>query len=171
MDKAGTAAREHIAGLADLIGAVRLPESSMHATAGTEVVVDVLVFQRRAEGQTPGGQPWMALREINLGVEPDEPEQNPEALDPEGAEDTAFDPEAQPTPRRLRRGVVLVNEYFAAHPEMVLGSHGQRRGIYGPGWSYTCRPNPDAGPSGSAARCGLRPPPGGHLHRQPGRPV
>ena len=51
MDKASTVAREHIASMADLVGAVRLPESSMRATAGTEVVIDVLVFQRRAGGQ------------------------------------------------------------------------------------------------------------------------
>ena len=56
MDKASTAAREHIASLADLVGAVRLPEGVMHATAGTEVVIDVLVFQRRAEGQMPSGR-------------------------------------------------------------------------------------------------------------------
>ena len=34
MDKASTAAREHIAGMADLMGAVRLPEGSMRATRG-----------------------------------------------------------------------------------------------------------------------------------------
>ena len=50
MDKATTTAREHIASLADLIGAVRLPEGTMRATAGTEVVIDVLVFQRRGGG-------------------------------------------------------------------------------------------------------------------------
>src|SRR4051794_6355497 len=64
MDKAGKGAREHIAGMADLIGAVRLPENSMHATAGTEVVVDVLVFQRRPDGQAPRGVAWMELREV-----------------------------------------------------------------------------------------------------------
>ena len=66
MDKASTAAREHIAGMADLVGAVRLPEGSMRATAGTDVVIDVLVFQRRAEGQEPGGQRWTELAEIEL---------------------------------------------------------------------------------------------------------
>ena len=55
MDKVGKAAHEHIASMADLIGAVRLPESSMHATAGTEVVVDVLVFQRRPDHHAPRG--------------------------------------------------------------------------------------------------------------------
>ena len=64
MDKAGTTAREHIAGMADLIGAVRLPEGSMRATAGTEVVIDVLVFQRRAEGQATGGADWHDLVEV-----------------------------------------------------------------------------------------------------------
>ena len=66
MDKATTTAREHIASLADLVGAVRLPEGTMRATAGTEVVIDVLVFQRRAEGQEPQGANWMSLRELVL---------------------------------------------------------------------------------------------------------
>jgi hypothetical protein len=52
--------------MADLLGAVRLAESSMHATAGTEVVVDVLVFQRRPEGHTLQGPAWTELREIEL---------------------------------------------------------------------------------------------------------
>ncbi len=46
MDKTVATAREHIAGLADLVGAVRMPQGAMKADAGTEVVVDVLVFQR-----------------------------------------------------------------------------------------------------------------------------
>ena len=62
MDKVSSTAREHIAGLADLIGAVRLPESSMSSTAGTDVVVDILVFQRRPEGNAPQGPAWMGLR-------------------------------------------------------------------------------------------------------------
>ena len=59
MDKVSPAAREHIAGLADLIGAVRLPEGSMRASAGTDVVIDVLVFQRRAGGEPPAGEAWI----------------------------------------------------------------------------------------------------------------
>ena len=144
MDKASGVAREHIASLADLVGAVRLPESSMRATAGTEVVIDVLVFQRRAEGQAPQGAAWMDLREIEVGEPPAEPEPDPESL--EGLDDEITAPQAAPEKRHLRRGTVLVNEYFLAHPEMVLGEHGQRRGIYGPGWSYTCRARADAGP-------------------------
>jgi N12 class adenine-specific DNA methylase len=141
MDKAGTTAREHIAGMANLIGAVRLPEGSMRATAGTEVVIDVLVFQRRPEGQEPGGEAWLNLREIRLEDDaPPTPEDGD--VEDEGAEADVNQPER----RHLRRGVVEVNEYFIAHPEMVLGTHAQRRGIYGPGFSYTCRPAEGAAP-------------------------
>jgi adenine-specific DNA methylase len=62
MDKTNTAAREHIASMADLVGAVRLPEGSMNATAGTAVVIDVLVFQRRAEDQVLAGADWIGPR-------------------------------------------------------------------------------------------------------------
>src|SRR6516225_5965391 len=48
---------------------------------------------------------------------------------------------AAPGRRRIE-----INEYFAAHPEMVLGEHGQRRGIYGPDPTYTCRPRPQDPP-------------------------
>lgn len=44
MDKASHTAREHITSMADLVGAVRLPECSMRATAGTDVVIDVLIL-------------------------------------------------------------------------------------------------------------------------------
>ena len=55
-------------------------------------------------------------------------------------------PTSPPPPRHLRRGVVQVNAYFAARPEMVLGPLAQRRGIYGPGLSTTVLPHPEAGP-------------------------
>jgi hypothetical protein len=64
MDKAGTTAREHIAGMADLVGAVCLPEGSMQATAGTGVVIDLLVFQRRAVGKAPEGAAWIGLAPV-----------------------------------------------------------------------------------------------------------
>ena len=37
------------------------------------------------------------------------------------------------TPAALRHAGIQVNRYFAEHPEMVLGEHALRRGIYGPG--------------------------------------
>jgi N12 class adenine-specific DNA methylase len=121
MDKAGTTAREHIAGMADLVGAVRLPEGSMRVTAGTDVVIDILVFQRRANDAAPAGQAWIDLAPVETAM-----------ADEEGGEaDDSGDP-ATPA--------IQVNRYFAEHPEMVLGDHALRRGIYGPAPAYTCRP-------------------------------
>ena len=133
MDKASQAAREHIASMADLLGAVRLPEGSMRATAGTEVVIDILVFQRRAEEQGPAGPDWMALEELRF----DEVEASGEST----ASDAPAGPdEGDSATRHQPHGVVEINGYFVRHPEMVLGRHAQRRGIYGSGLSYTCRP-------------------------------
>ena len=119
----------------------------MHATAGTEVVIDVLVFQRRAEGQAPSGLAWTNLVEIAVdGGEADageEAESDPSLADAQPAIAELGDAER----RHLRRGVVQINEYFAEHPEMVLGTHAQRRGIYGPGLAYTCRPRQVPHPS------------------------
>ena len=145
MDKASTAAREHIAGMADLVGAVRLPEGSMRATAGTDVVIDVLVFQRRPAGQQPGGKPWIGLSEILL--DPGAADAAGEPVEHDGQE-TVFPSEAIAAAGdgvRISR-TVAINEYFAAHPEMVLGTHALRRGIYGPAPTYTCRAKPGTAP-------------------------
>ena len=56
-------AREHIASMADLVGAVRLPEGAMHDRAGTDVVVDILFLQRRDAGAAPAGASWDSLSE------------------------------------------------------------------------------------------------------------
>ncbi|HME23095.1 MAG TPA: lactate dehydrogenase, partial [Acetobacteraceae bacterium] len=124
MDKTSTTAREHIAGMADLMGAVRLPEGSMRAAAGTDVVIDVLAFQRRQPGQATAGSAWIDLVPIAPGAGDDDESDDAPDTDP-----------ASPD--------IQVNRYFADHPEMVLGEHALRRGIYGPGLTYTCRPRKD----------------------------
>jgi N12 class adenine-specific DNA methylase len=134
MDKADTVAREYIAGMADLVGAVRLPEGSMQATAGTEVVTDVLVFQRREAGAAPDGAAWIDLATVETAIA---------AGDDETGD---FDPAPSS---------VQVNRYFAEHPEMVLGVHALKRGIYGPGLAYTCRPHPDGIPLESSLSTAL----------------
>ena len=55
MDKRGEGARVHIAGMADLVAAVRLPQAAVLADAGTEVVVDVLVFRKRLGHEAGNG--------------------------------------------------------------------------------------------------------------------
>ena len=64
MDKAGAAAREHIANSADLIAAIRLPEGSFRQDAGTDVVVDILFFRKRKPGEPQGDESWLDLAEV-----------------------------------------------------------------------------------------------------------
>ena len=64
LDKTNETARKHIATMADLIAAIRLPEGAMAAAAGTDVVVDLLFLQKRAPGQEPGGPQWDELAEV-----------------------------------------------------------------------------------------------------------
>lgn len=64
LDKRTQTARQHIASMADLIGAVRLPQKAMLAEAGTEVVVDLLVFQRRGEGTEPADISWVETADL-----------------------------------------------------------------------------------------------------------
>jgi hypothetical protein len=63
MDKVDPKARQHIATIADLIGAVRMPQGAMHDRAGTEVVVDILFLQRRDAGPATVGAVWGNLAE------------------------------------------------------------------------------------------------------------
>lgn len=95
MDKADDKARKYMAGRADLLGAVRLPQTAFKQNAGTEVVTDVLFLRKRQPGEAAGGETWLGRAEVKT---------------PEG-----------PT---------LVNEYFARHPEMVLGEHSLQGSMY-----------------------------------------
>lgn len=47
MDKENSAVRKYIAQRADLIGAIRLPNNTFKGNAGTEVVSDILILQKR----------------------------------------------------------------------------------------------------------------------------
>jgi adenine-specific DNA methylase len=72
MDKANATAREHIAKSADLIAAIRLPEGSFRADAGTDVVVDILFFRKRKPGEPQGDPSWLDLAEIIAASEDSE---------------------------------------------------------------------------------------------------
>lgn len=101
LDARNPAARRALGQHADLIGAVRLPNRSMSAIAGTDVILDLLVLRRRPDGATPAGAVgWDQTVEV-------------EALDETG-EATS----------------VRTNRYFADHPEHVLGTTMAGRGIY-----------------------------------------
>jgi N12 class adenine-specific DNA methylase/predicted RNA methylase len=53
MDARDAKARELIAGQADLLGAIRLPNTAFKQNALTEVTTDILFFQKRQHGQAP----------------------------------------------------------------------------------------------------------------------
>ena len=52
MDSKDSAARKYLAGRADLLGAIRLPNTAFRANAGTDTVSDILFLQKRDEPRT-----------------------------------------------------------------------------------------------------------------------
>jgi N12 class adenine-specific DNA methylase len=64
MDKVNDKARKYLSERADLLGAVRLPQTAFKANAGTDVVTDVLFLRKREAGEEPGGQSWTGVDEI-----------------------------------------------------------------------------------------------------------
>ena len=95
MDKENDDIRKYIAQRAELLGAIRLPDTAFKANAGTEVVSDILFLQKRERPIEidPDKEGW-----IKLGVSAD-----------------GFD----------------VNNYFAEHPEMVIGDFREVSGRFG----------------------------------------
>src|SRR6185437_5273048 len=70
MDARNPAARREIAGLADLVAAVRLPSGAHQRAAGTGVVTDLLVLRRREPGRDQAGAAWEQARVAEFdGVE------------------------------------------------------------------------------------------------------
>src|SRR5208282_5930552 len=72
MDKADPTARTFLASMADLVGAVRLPEGAMRAAAGTEVVVDILFYQKRGPDEPAKQACWIDLAEVMAAQDEDE---------------------------------------------------------------------------------------------------
>ena len=95
MDKQDPGIRRYLADRADLLGAIRLPNTAFKANAGTEVTTDILFLQKRAPGSPASGEAWQDLAAIET---------------PDGA--------------------ILINEYFARHPGMMLGQMRLERGLY-----------------------------------------
>ena len=93
MDSRNPEARRQIAGLADLVAAIRLPTNAHRQAAGTDVVTDLLILRRREPGPSAEPTGWELAPEMDLPG-----------------------------------GQARVNEYFAAHPELVLGEMRVGRG-------------------------------------------
>ncbi|HWL43144.1 MAG TPA: SNF2-related protein [Ilumatobacter sp.] len=101
LDARNPAARREMAGLADLVAAVRFPAGAFAAAAGTEVVMDLLVLRRREPDAELAGPAWATTVDASvLGVEAGD---------------------GEPVP---------INEFFAAYPDMILGEPYAGRGVY-----------------------------------------
>ncbi len=61
LDKVDSGMRQKWAESADLLGAVRLPKTAFKGFSGTDVVTDIIVLQKRAEGEPVAGEPLAKL--------------------------------------------------------------------------------------------------------------
>ena len=64
LDKSDPTARQHIDAMADFLGAVRLPGKAMRDEAGTDVVVDILLFQKHQSDAARPRRDWIDLADI-----------------------------------------------------------------------------------------------------------
>ena len=83
--------RALLKGKADLVGAIRLPDTTFKANANTEVTSDVIILQKRKDGAAASKftQDW--LKTVPSGVKDN------------------------------YNNDLAINEYFKKHPEMILG--------------------------------------------------
>lgn len=117
MDAKNNKTRKWIADRADLVGAVRLPSNAFKENAGTEVITDILVFQKPVDGIVRSDTSWVDVgsQEITNGKT--------------GETVTAN-----------------VNNHFINNPQDVLGDVSADGGMYG-GNNYTVKANSDVGVS------------------------
>ena len=103
MNGKDNAVRKYIMERADLLGAIRLPNTAFYGNAGTSVVTDILVLKKRAYRTEYAGEMFQESNWEKVG----------------SGWDGAY-----------------VNEYFTAHPEMVLGTPKLARGMHGNELTY-----------------------------------
>ena len=96
MDGADSRFREFVAGNGfDLVGAIRLPNDAFQKNAGTSVTADILVFHKRKQGEAGNGMNYISTTPVGEGSYEEKGEK--------------------------RTKPIMINEYFAVHPEMMLG--------------------------------------------------
>ena len=59
MDSSDSAVRKYIMERADLLGAIRLPNTAFEENAGTEVVTDIIILQKRKSGTEYSGEDFL----------------------------------------------------------------------------------------------------------------
>ena len=136
MDKRTGSVRKYIAQRAELLGAIRLPNDTFKAAAGTEVVSDILFLQKRDRMVATGLPP---NRRFGGKRRNDEMDELSEQAGSEGYE--VRDDAAEWVQLGTNDDGITMNRYFLDHPDMVLGEMKMVSGPYGP--EPTCVPFPD----------------------------
>ncbi len=67
LNKGDDTMRQYIADKADLLGAIRLPQTAFKENAGTEVVTDVIFLRKRLADEARGGENWLNLADVQIG--------------------------------------------------------------------------------------------------------
>jgi N12 class adenine-specific DNA methylase len=134
LDSADPAARTEMAKLGDLVGAVRLPNSSHRRASGTDVVIDMLVFRRHPEPPRRPDVDDEGFEHTNYAARFNAWTADREAA--EAARDLSWLHTVEQTVPGGEKdgpgtGTVVMNEWFAEHPEMVLGETRAEVGQYG----------------------------------------
>ncbi len=96
LDKMDSGLRESLGARAELLGAIRLPNTAFKKNAGTEVTTDIVMLRKLRAGELPCGPAWKASVDFTND----------------------------------QQEIFSINEYFAAHPEMMLGQMRLARGMY-----------------------------------------
>ena len=136
MDKRTGNVRKYIAQRAELLGAIRLPNDTFKAAAGTEVVSDILFLQKRDRMVATGLPP---NRRFGGKRRNDEMDELSAQAGSEGYE--VRDDAAEWVQLGTNDDGITMNRYFLDHPDMVLGEMKMVSGPYGP--EPTCVPFPD----------------------------
>ena len=128
MDKQNPSIRKYIADRAELVGAIRLPNTAFKQTANTEVVTDILFFRKREEKINAGVEntEWLATGKTEEGYEINNyyishPEMILGTLAKEtglyGAEDITVKPDGRDLSEAINAAISRLPQGFYVNPE------------------------------------------------------
>lgn len=128
MDKQNPSIRKYIADRAELVGAIRLPNTAFKQTANTEVVTDILFFRKREEriNATIENTEWLATGKTEEGYEINNyyiahPEKVLGTLAKEtglyGAEDITVKPDGRDLSEAINTAISRLPQDFYVNPE------------------------------------------------------
>jgi N12 class adenine-specific DNA methylase/adenine-specific DNA methylase len=110
LDKKNDKARRYISERADLLAAIRLPQTAFKENAGTQVVTDVIFLRKRMAGEK--------IRRTSMGAALYGTNERGEVV---GQPILHVHDWLETAEIEIEGYKFHVNEYFVAHPEMVLG--------------------------------------------------